>query len=350
MDAAESSEDPDERRRAALLREYGEAASTFRTLTDIRFRLLALLPVASALAAQFLTREGGQAQDQAREIALGLFGFVVTVALVGYNTRNDQHYDTLVSRLASIERELSIPDGAFANRPASTVKVLGLTVGHREPISAIYEASITLWLYIVINASVEFAHTRSWAAENHLPSAPWRGLAALVLAFALVEASRRLIGWRFSARKELRQNAARVATRSACLQLGLCTKADGLVAELKRRDKRGCERMVGLKDENVEGLADAMAELVSPTPKGRQPSRKGAIAAREKMVGKMRKRIDYYESRTYELSAVVGHGPGLLRAARFVAVITDLSPEWLYDCATNRRGELEDDSPAAAQA
>jgi hypothetical protein len=41
---------PSDARRAVLLAEYAEAASAWRMLTDVRFKLLALIPPVSALA------------------------------------------------------------------------------------------------------------------------------------------------------------------------------------------------------------------------------------------------------------------------------------------------------------
>jgi hypothetical protein len=37
------------------------------------------------------------------------------------------------------------------------------------------------------------------------------------------------------------------------------------------------------------------------------------------------------------LAQYQGSTPGMVRASRLVATITDLSPEWLFDCATSRR-------------
>ena len=104
--------DMDERRHEALLKEYGEVCANFRMLTDIRFRLLAFLPLAAAATAALRAEAGGVA-----EFTLSLFGLAVTLALATYNDRNDQLYGQLVARAAEIERALGLPDGGFANRP-----------------------------------------------------------------------------------------------------------------------------------------------------------------------------------------------------------------------------------------
>ena len=134
-------------RREALLKEYGEVAANFRALTDIRFRLLALLPIAAAAAAWL---KGDVFGTGVAGITLSIFGLAATIGLVIYNARNDQLYDELAGRAASIERSLGIPDGAFANRPTAWLKirVLGIPVdvNHGTGVAIIYGASVALWL------------------------------------------------------------------------------------------------------------------------------------------------------------------------------------------------------------
>ena len=65
-------------RREALLREYGEVSNLFRTLTDIRFRLLSILPIASGVTAALgaRTQSGGEIGVP---IALALFGLASAI-------------------------------------------------------------------------------------------------------------------------------------------------------------------------------------------------------------------------------------------------------------------------------
>src|SRR4051794_1498115 len=138
-------------RREALLKKDGEICSNFRTLTDIRFRLLGLLPIAAAATPAF-TPQG----PSPSKLPFALFGLVVTIGLVTYNKRNDQLYDELVGRAAAIEREIGVPDGAFANRPtdwlAYTVLLLRWPVNHRRAVATVYVATVAFWLFLAIEA------------------------------------------------------------------------------------------------------------------------------------------------------------------------------------------------------
>jgi hypothetical protein len=159
-------------RREALLAEYAEINSNFRLLTNIRFKLLAFLPLAAA--ATVAVTAAVPDQPPARQVegaltALSLFGFVVTAGLASYNARNDQVYLWLVTRAAAVERELGLFDGSFANRPNTGFGILipiarrhGASwpgwvwpVGHVSSVGLIYSASLALWLAVCLASGVQ---------------------------------------------------------------------------------------------------------------------------------------------------------------------------------------------------
>ncbi|MGC4072266.1 MAG: hypothetical protein QM760_07080 [Nibricoccus sp.] len=137
----------------ALLAEYGQVAQQFRKLTDIRFKLLSLLPL-STIGSLVILEKVKDTELIATPIAL--FGFFTTIAIFIYNLRNDQHYDELVGRAAHIERQLQLFDGSFAQRPERWHRLLpGIRVEHRWPISLIYSGSAALWLWMVLQPLCE---------------------------------------------------------------------------------------------------------------------------------------------------------------------------------------------------
>src|SRR5215475_8584182 len=111
-----------------LLAEYREVCSNFRLLTDIRFKLLALLPIGTG-AGVALT---ATAHPGLKTSMIGLFGFVVTSSAALYNIRNDQLYDELVARAAQLERLLDLKEGAFAQRPRAWRHVGPFAVNHEK--------------------------------------------------------------------------------------------------------------------------------------------------------------------------------------------------------------------------
>ena len=129
----------------ALLIEYEQVNSNFRVLTDIRFKLLALLPIAAAVA--ILLRDD---YNVVVGWVFSCFGLLVTAGIATYNERNDQLYDELIGRAATIERSLGLPDGSFNHRPRPWLeyKILGVSwkVNHGSGIGLIYVSTIALWL------------------------------------------------------------------------------------------------------------------------------------------------------------------------------------------------------------
>jgi len=143
--------EPDRTKDIALA-EYTEVLTQFRTLTDIRFKLLTYLPLGTVAAAVFVPEKN----NLVNQPAIAVFAFVVTLCIATYDKRNDQHYDELVSRAAELERELQIEHGSFSDRPKSWLKYFGFVkIEHRWPIGVIYAASASLWVYLFTAALVK---------------------------------------------------------------------------------------------------------------------------------------------------------------------------------------------------
>lgn len=96
---------------------HDQLCESFRQLTDVRFKLLALVPSISGTAIALISKD----LDVFREAPLpravvAILGFIVTLGIVFYDQRNSQIYNALVRRGKALERDLGI-DGPFSQRP-----------------------------------------------------------------------------------------------------------------------------------------------------------------------------------------------------------------------------------------
>jgi hypothetical protein len=286
----------DDNRREALIKEYGEVCSNFRTLTDIRFKLLALLPTATAAATAFKgdLADGGS-------FVFPLFGLIATIGLVTYNTRNDQLYDELVGRAASIERNLGLADGAFANRPHAwlSFRLLGIKwkVDHRTGVGTIYLACIAVWLFLLL-ASLSVLVVSGVKASVLAP------LTAFGLAVIATWCARTWI------RRKKKQVADEMRSLAAeAVQRALST--DNLSQAAEDRELIDlCSKLGHEERETIAGRAQFYA-AIDPDSSS-----------------------DYLPCASKEQTA-----------CQLVALLTDLPPRWLFDCATNRRGSMPRQSP-----
>ncbi|RZU02634.1 hypothetical protein [Rivibacter subsaxonicus] len=311
---AEASAEAEKLRREALLKEYGEVCSNFRLLTDIRFKLLALLPVATAVAVATSHQAGGLIA-----VAVSLFGLAVTIGLVVYNARNDQLYIELVGRAAAIERSLGLPDGAFANRPRAWLRIelplMRWKIEHGTGIALIYKASIALWLFGVLAPLLELARVAllraRWPGLDPTAPANWVEPSAVpqLVAFALAV----LLTWRVAARvnaqRKSRQDRMRDSARSAVETAAAMDWTDIADSPTLLRD---CVDLTG---------ADSSDELEA---RARFYAGLGAAA------------VDHYAPRELPLDMPTSD-PALRLAAYRIALLTDLPPRWLLDCASERR-------------
>lgn len=141
--------------------DYERTAQYFFHLADVRFKLLALLPVVSGAALAIIPAHF----EPLEMLALGVLGFVVTMGVLLYDQRNSQIYNSLIGRLNLIEESLRLPamrenkqvGGAFIDRPGRDRRrmLLGiLPANHGLGLDLIYSASVAAWLFVITRATV----------------------------------------------------------------------------------------------------------------------------------------------------------------------------------------------------
>ena len=139
--------------------DYEGTAQYFFHLADVRFRLLALLPIVSGTALAIVPAY----LEPAEMLALGMLGLVVTIGILLYDQRNSQIYNSLVGRLNLIEESLRLPamrenkqvGGAFLDRPGKDRrrKLFGVMgANHGLGLDLIYSASVAAWLFVITSA------------------------------------------------------------------------------------------------------------------------------------------------------------------------------------------------------
>ncbi|MFB7287795.1 hypothetical protein [Actinacidiphila glaucinigra] len=130
---------------ADLLRDYEQTLVTWRMLVDIRFRLLAFVPVVTGVV---VTLAGRSASDYSTLIAAtamtALFGVLV------YDLRNSAFHDAAVHRAKALERAMRLrrlsdqgngSGGLMNERPRERHKLLGVPVWHDRGLFLIYSSS-----------------------------------------------------------------------------------------------------------------------------------------------------------------------------------------------------------------
>ncbi len=171
---------------AVLQRDYDAALGMFRQLVDTRFKLLALVPIATGIAVQQPDEHG----------SIALLGLAVTIGVIVYEIRNSQLHDNTVHRLRWLEDEMKLPSSVAASksgglitdsRSGAPLRVGGVRVVHDRALALVYGVVVGAWMYRL-----------SWSQSAHLwtSARPWGAksagaIAALTTAFVIVRTSQR---------------------------------------------------------------------------------------------------------------------------------------------------------------
>jgi len=138
----------------ALRLDYAQTTDQLRGITDVRFKLLAIVPTIAGAAVAFLSR----GRPAAELLAVGLLGLAATLGIVVYEVRNTQLYDYALRRAKELEARLGAPSirggdapgGVFTERPGRDVRVFGLALaGHERGLALVYGAALAGWSYLV---------------------------------------------------------------------------------------------------------------------------------------------------------------------------------------------------------
>lgn len=132
--------------------DYDQTTDLMRTLTDVRFKLLALVPTLSGAAIALL----GHPSSPQQLLAVGFIGLIATVGILLYELRNSQIYDYATRRAEQIERALGLVSfgetgtgGLFGERPDRSLRLFGVsTVDRDRGLALVYGAALAGWVYL----------------------------------------------------------------------------------------------------------------------------------------------------------------------------------------------------------
>lgn len=140
----------------ALLKVYEETCANWRMLTEVRFKLLGLLPVVAAVALVAIVSDGGPFPEVATapRVGLGGFGLSITVGLFLYEKRNNELYNDLISRGRRAEYELGVHSGVFLGRPEPHPGMRGRIVRHGTATALVYWTVVVAWIAAILHVLI----------------------------------------------------------------------------------------------------------------------------------------------------------------------------------------------------
>ena len=106
--------------------DYEQTTQLMRTLTDIRFKLLAFVPTIAGASVGLV----GRGQPASVLLGVGCSGSPRTVGILLYELRNGQIFDAVVERAAMLEQKLGL--GLFRDRPSNRVTLFGFVAARHD--------------------------------------------------------------------------------------------------------------------------------------------------------------------------------------------------------------------------
>lgn len=128
--------------------EYDQTLQLVRSLTEVRFKLLAFVPTIAGFGVGFV----GTPRPAAELLAVGLVGLVATLGIFIYELRNSQIYAGAVRRASELERTLGMsagPGSLLTERRGRTARLFGLlAVWQNRGLALVYAVALAGWTYL----------------------------------------------------------------------------------------------------------------------------------------------------------------------------------------------------------
>jgi hypothetical protein len=140
-----------------LLRlEYEYASRLLGSLTEIRFKLLALVPTLSGAVVALMS----SGRSGVELLAIGGLGLAATSGVLTYELRNGELRRRATERVSRLETEL-FPHGPLVGNPGRTPKLFGVVPAtHRLGVGLVYGAALGGWVYLVVWGALVAAGAR----------------------------------------------------------------------------------------------------------------------------------------------------------------------------------------------
>jgi len=144
----------DPRKLESVRLDYQQTLLTYRMLADIRFTLLAFIPVISGIAITLLSRDVDTLLYHPQiTLVISVLGFVVTLGLAIYDQRNSQFHDVAIGRAQFLEEVLEFPfrkgnRGHMNQRGEAPRRLFNLAeMWHDRGLALIYGAVLGAWWF-----------------------------------------------------------------------------------------------------------------------------------------------------------------------------------------------------------
>jgi len=130
-----------------LLRlEYESASRLLATLTEIRFKLLALVPTLSGAVVALVS----SGRTGVELLAIGALGLTATSGVLAYELRNGELRRRVGERVNHLETEL-FAGGPLVGASGRAPRLFGLIPAtHRLGVGLVYGAALGGWVYLVV--------------------------------------------------------------------------------------------------------------------------------------------------------------------------------------------------------